>query len=77
MTTYNKKYEYVRWNELDEKSVKKAEIKKTKLENQGYSLINTIGGLFQGIYFRIQKIIHETRSTINGPCLGSRVERAY
>ena len=46
MTTYNKKYEYVRWNELDEKSVKKAEIKKTKLENQGYFLINTIGGLF-------------------------------
>ena len=46
MTTYNKKYEYVRWKELDEKSVKKAEIKKTKLENQGYSLINTIEGLF-------------------------------
>jgi len=46
MTTYTKKYEVVKWNELDEKSVKKAEIKKTKLENQGYSLVNTVGGLF-------------------------------
>ena len=46
MTTYTKKYEFVKWNEADPKSVRKAEIKKKKLENQGYSLINTIGGLF-------------------------------
>lgn len=46
MTTYKKTYEVVKWNEADPKSIRKAEIKKTKLENQGYSLINTIGGFF-------------------------------
>ncbi len=43
MTIYNKKFEFVRWNEQDQKSIKKAEIKKTKLENQGYGLINSYG----------------------------------
>lgn len=43
MTIYNKKFEFVRWNELDEESIKKAVIKKTKLENQGYILINSNG----------------------------------
>ena len=45
MTIYSKKYELVKWCELDPKSIKKAEIKKTKLENQGYTLVNTIAGL--------------------------------
>jgi len=45
MTIYSKKYELVKWCELDPKSIKKAEIKKTKLENQGYILINTVAGL--------------------------------
>ena len=45
MTIYSKKYELVKWCELDPKSIKKAEIKKTKLENQGYTLINTVAGL--------------------------------
>ena len=45
MTIYTKKYELVKWCELDQKSIKKAEIKKTKLENQGYTLINTVAGL--------------------------------
>jgi len=45
MTIYTKKYELVKWCELDPKSIKKAEIKKTKLENQGYTLINTVAGL--------------------------------
>lgn len=43
MTIYSKKYELVKWCELDPKSIKKAEIKKTKLENQGYGLINSYG----------------------------------
>lgn len=43
MTIYTKKYELVKWCELDPKSIKKAEIKKTKLENQGYGLINSYG----------------------------------
>ena len=45
MTIYSKKYELVKWCELDQKSIKKAEIKKTKLENQGYTLVNTVAGL--------------------------------
>ena len=45
MTIYTKKYELVKWCELDQRSIKKAEIKKTKLENQGYILVNTIAGL--------------------------------
>ena len=45
MTIYSKKYELVKWCELDQKSIKKAEIKKTKLENRGYILINTVAGL--------------------------------
>tara|TARA_R100001510_G_C7603730_1_gene169541 strand:- start:708 stop:872 length:165 start_codon:yes stop_codon:yes gene_type:complete len=49
MTTYTKKYEFVKWNEADPKSVKKAEIKKKKLENQGYSLIRDHGGFFNFI----------------------------
>lgn len=48
MTIYSKKYELVKWCELDPKSIKKAEIKKTKLENQGYILINTVAGLING-----------------------------
>tara|TARA_R100001132_G_C3232947_1_gene66789 strand:- start:397 stop:606 length:210 start_codon:yes stop_codon:yes gene_type:complete len=40
MTTYRTKMQYVviNWNSL--KSIKKAEVKKAKLENQGYNLIN-------------------------------------
>ena len=49
MTTYTKTYEFVKWNEADPKSIRKAEIKKTKLENQGYSLIRDHGGFFNFI----------------------------
>jgi len=40
MTTYRTKMQYVviNWNSL--KSIKKAKVKKAKLENQGYNLIN-------------------------------------
>ena len=40
MTTYRTKMQYVViiWNSL--KRIKKAEVKKAKLENQGYNLIN-------------------------------------
>ena len=36
MTKYKTKIQYVSWNEDVKGSVKKAETKKTKLENQGY-----------------------------------------
>ena len=45
MTKYKTKIQYVSWNEDVKGSVKKAEIKKTKLENQGYNLISTQSGL--------------------------------
>jgi len=43
-----KKTEYIRWNESDIKSIKRAERKKTKLENLGYSLIYSRASLFSG-----------------------------
>ena len=46
MTKYKTLIQYVSWNEDVEGSVKKAEVKKTKLENQGYNLISTQAGLF-------------------------------
>ena len=49
MTTYKTLIQYVSWNEDVKGSVKKAEIKKTKLENQGYNLISTQSGLFTGL----------------------------
>ena len=49
MTTYKTLIQYVSWNEDIKGSVKKAEIKKTKLENQGYNLISTQSGLFTGL----------------------------
>jgi hypothetical protein len=49
MTKYKTKIQYVSWNEDIKGSVKKAEIKKTKLENQGYNLISTQSGLFTGL----------------------------
>ena len=49
MTKYKTKIQYVSWNEDVKGSVKKAEIKKTKLENQGYNLISTQSGLFTGL----------------------------
>ena len=41
MTKYTTKIQYVSWNNLVSNSLRKAEIKKTKLENQGYNLIST------------------------------------
>ena len=41
MTKYKTLIQYVGWNEDVKGSVKKAEVKKTKLENQGYNLIST------------------------------------
>lgn len=41
MTKYTTKIQYVSWNNLVPNSLRKAEIKKTKLENQGYNLIST------------------------------------
>ena len=50
MTKYTTKIQYVSWNDQVEGSSKKADIKKTKLENQGYNLISTsIQGLFSGL----------------------------
>ena len=49
MTKYKTLIQYVSWNEDVEGSVKKAEVKKTKLENQGYNLISTQSGLFTGL----------------------------
>ena len=49
MTKYKTKIQYVSWNEDVKGSVKKAEIKKTKLENQNYNLISTQSGLFTGL----------------------------
>ena len=49
MTKYNTKIQYVSWNEDVKGSVKKAETKKTMLENQGYNLISTQSGLFTGL----------------------------
>jgi hypothetical protein len=40
MTKYRTKIQYVSVNNNDLESIKKAETKKTKLENQGYTLIN-------------------------------------
>ena len=45
MTKYTTKIQYVSWNYLDPNSLRKAEIKKTKLENQGYNLISTKSNL--------------------------------
>ena len=49
MTKYKTKIQYVSWNEDVKGSVKKAETKKTKLENQGYNLVSTQSGLFTGL----------------------------
>ena len=49
MTKFTTKYQYVSWNDNVEGSSKRADIKKTKLENQGYNLISTQSGLFTGL----------------------------
>jgi len=50
MTKYKTKIQYVSWNEQIEGSSKKADVKKTKLENQGYKLISTSNqGLWSGL----------------------------
>ena len=41
MTLYNKEIEYVKTNWQDEKTIKPSEIKKTKLENQGYNHVKS------------------------------------
>ena len=49
MTKFNTKIQYVSWNDSIKGSSKAADIKKTKLENQGYKLISTQAGLFSGL----------------------------
>ena len=49
MTKYKTLIQYVGWNEDVKGSVKKAEVKKTKLENQGYNLVSTQAGLFTSL----------------------------
>ena len=49
MTLFNKERVFVKWNEADPKSVRQAEIKKSKLENQGYCLVGTHGGFYNFI----------------------------
>ena len=50
MTKYTTKIQYVSWNDQVDGSSKKADIKKTKLENQGYNLISTsTQGFFSGL----------------------------
>ena len=41
MSKYTTKFQYVSWKEDDVESIKKAETKKAKLENQGYFLKHT------------------------------------
>ena len=41
MTKYTTKIQYVSWNNLVPNSLTNAEIKKTKLENQGYTNFNS------------------------------------
>ena len=43
------KYQYVSWNDNVEGSSKRSDIKKTKLENQGYNLISTKAQIFSGL----------------------------
>ena len=45
MTKYTTKIQYVSYNDHVEGQNKRADIKKTKLENQGYNLISTQSGL--------------------------------
>lgn len=49
MANFKSKIQYVSWNDQVEGSSKKADIKKIKLENQGYNLISTQVGLFSGL----------------------------
>ena len=49
MTKFTTKYQYVSWNDNVEGSSKKADIKKIKLENQGYNLISTQAQIFSGL----------------------------
>ena len=49
MTKYRTKIQYVSVNNNDLDSIKKAETKKTKLENQGYNLISTQAQIFSGL----------------------------
>ena len=49
MTKFKTKIQYVSWNDSIVGSNKKADIKKTKLENQGYILKATQAGLFSGL----------------------------
>ena len=49
MTKFTTKYQYVSWNDNVEDSSKRADIKKTKLENQGYNLISTQAQIFSGL----------------------------
>jgi len=44
MTKYNTKIQYVSYNDFVKGQNKKADIKKTKLENQNYNLISTQSG---------------------------------
>ena len=41
MTIYKNKVEYVRTDWCDPRSIKPSEVKKNKLENQGYTLIKS------------------------------------
>ena len=45
MTKYKTKIQYVSYNDFVEGQNKKADIKKAKLENQGYNLISTQSSL--------------------------------
>ena len=45
MTKYKTKIQYVSYNDFIEGQNKKADIKKAKLENQGYNLISTQSSL--------------------------------
>ena len=45
MTKYKTKIQYVSYNDFVEGQNKKADIKKAKLENQGYNLISTQSNL--------------------------------
>ena len=49
MTKYNTKIQYVSYNDFVKGQNTKADIKKTKLENQGYNLISTQAQIFSGL----------------------------
>ena len=61
MTKFRNKIAYVIVNSNDLESIKKAEVKKTKLENQGYKLINNRTDL---LIYRNENYLNKKSTTL-------------